>query len=422
MLDLELLGPDADGSHLTLADAEGRRYRLAVDDALRSVVRPARRPAGVPRPGAAGGAPQPGLRPKEIQSLLRAGVPVEEVAERAGIDEVRAESYAIPVDAERAHVAGRARDLRVGHVSDAPNLGDLVVDRLAQREVDPGTIHWDAVRRDSEPWEVVVTFVAAGRAKEARWNVDLARHVLTATDDEARWLSETELAHTSRRHLNAVDTMTRGPRRTAAPPPGSAADDGPGAGAAASPVASVPGAAGAPGAPGTEREELLAQLAASRGTRQAVTDFEDDEVVEGGVGAGGGAGFEDEAAGDAVGDDPWRGEIPGAHPAGSHPQDAPDAAVLALPTHSRRSGGGAEDHSAAAHTPEPTDQPAAPGGAPAAAATQAPDGLREPEPDAEPDTLDVPVPEARPAAKPRRKSTRRSVPSWDEIVFGTRSD
>ena len=494
MLDLELLGPDADGSHVTLADADGRRYRLAVDDALRSVVRPARRPVGVPRPGGPGSAGAVGLRPKEIQSLLRAGVPVEEVAERAGIEVSRAESYAIPVDAERAYVAGRARDLRVGHVSDAPNLGDLVVDRLAQREVDPASIQWDAVRRDTEPWEVVVSFVVAGRPREARWRVDLARHVLTATDDESRWLSETDMSAGSRRHLNAVDAIARGPRRAVPPPPGDTVDAQP-------QPAAEPEPAAEPRAftPGAEREELLAQLAASRGTRQELADPEFDE---------------DDPAGDEfdghdehpAGRDPWAGEVPGAHPAASHPQDAPDAAVLALPAptlteeeapaapdgwtaddtaddtsvdtadDSVPGGGGGEDAEALgddraglADTEDPADteypvdpvdvDPVDTAAADdtgdraetvheAAADHPAGDARQDPAPHATTDrtthsasspargpaepagpedtqaTLDVPVPEpaTRPAAKPRRRLSRRSVPSWDEIVFGTRSD
>lgn len=381
MKDLDLLGPDADGSHLTLADADGRRYRLPVSDALRAAVRGGGRAMRAPaRSGGATGT----MSPREIQAQLRAGASIEEVAQRAGADPSRVESYAAPVEAERAYIAQRARDLRVGHLPDAPDLGDLVVDRLAAREVPADEIAWNAVRQEGHPWEVVVTFPVAGTTREARWRVDLQRHVLTALDDESRWLSETDLGTSPRR-----------------PFPG-------------------PGRANAPA------DALLDQLAASRGTRHEVVSTEEA--------------FSEEEAMSPV---EWH-EAPGAHPAESHPLEAPDAAVLSLTDRQARARAAARRFHPSAERTEarPEDESGAseeaavrhddaermPGGAVDATAGS-PSGA-PPAPTPEPafaadeaaaETDEPDVPEA-PRARPRRKGNRRSVPSWDEIVFGTRAD
>ncbi|WP_418608113.1 septation protein SepH [Georgenia sp. SUBG003] len=206
MVELELLGLHGDGEHLTLTDEDGRRYRVAIDDALRAAVRRDR-----PKLQHLPADPGEPLRPKDIQALIRAGASVAEVAERSGMEEARVRRYEGPVVAERTWVVQQAQNQRVGHEPDAPRLGDLVLDRLAARGVETRSLEWDAVRHPGGPWEVVATFVAGEREREARWEVDLGTRTLHAVDDEARWLSETEIGTSAhpRRHLS--------PRRCALP-------------------------------------------------------------------------------------------------------------------------------------------------------------------------------------------------------------
>lgn len=183
MIELELLGVDSTGERLVLVNAEGERFTLEIDDSLRATVRRSR-PTLAATPGA-------GMRPKEIQALLRAGATPTEVAEASGMAVEMVEKFAAPVRGEQAWAVERAQNCRVGHDSDAPTLGDLVVDRLAARAVDPGSLQWDAIRRGNEPWEVFVTFVQAAEEREARWSVDLSTGAVRGLNDQARWLTET---------------------------------------------------------------------------------------------------------------------------------------------------------------------------------------------------------------------------------------
>ncbi|GAA1631084.1 septation protein SepH [Georgenia ruanii] len=402
MVELELLGLHGDGEHLTLSDGDGQRYRLVINDALRAAVRRDR--PGLEALRAAG---ESTLRPKDIQALIRAGASVDEVAAEAGLTIEHVRRYEGPVLAERAWVVQQAQAQRLGHEQDAPRLGDLVVDRLAARGVRATTLQWDAVRRPGQPWEVLVTFVAGEREREARWQVDLAARTLAAVDDEARWLSETEVGPAAypRRHLAPVGS----PRAVEGLSPWHDA---------VSPVAPSP-----LDDPGEDRVEsstdaLLAELAAHRGTREALLDPEDEDLPG------------------------------GAHPPASRPDLATDAHVLSLPRRDTTDDRHLTDSGIGTIPALPGPPPTIPGTTPALAA-EGPDGDEAPAADDDeardgerpepgrpepghpeagrPEALrPAPVraePAARPAAQPRRrKSTRRSVPSWDEIVFGAKPE
>jgi len=190
MQDLRLIGVHEDGEHLLLSDADGGRFRVRVDEPLRTAVRHDR-----PRLGQQQVEADASLRPRDVQALIRAGSSAEEVAERSGwlVDKVR--RYEGPIVAEREHVAGLSRGVRVRGRSSgagAPTLSVRVAERLKGRGVDPSAASWDAWREEGGPWTVVVTFAAGGRQRQASWHFDLADRTVTAIDDEARWLSEEE--------------------------------------------------------------------------------------------------------------------------------------------------------------------------------------------------------------------------------------
>ncbi|WP_448072092.1 septation protein SepH [Georgenia yuyongxinii] len=404
MVELELLGLHGDGEHLTLSGGDGQRYRLAIDDALRAAVRRDR--PGLEALRAAGAST---LRPKDIQALVRAGASVEEVAAEAGLTVEHVRRYEGPVLAERAWVVQQAQAQRLGHEADAPRLGDLVVDRLAARGVTSTSLLWDAVRRPGQAWEVLVTFVAGDREREARWQIDLGARSLHAVSDEARWLSETEMGPSAspRRHLTPVGSARL---RAAGPEPLGA----PWHDEAVSPSAPSPAAAPVPGEPAdSPTDALLAELAAHRGTR--VDLAMDDDVAE---------------------EDP--DGFDGAHPPASRPEQATDAHVLSLP---RRESTASTAHDGAPAAPgttpalpanaadtggplsgstAPDDPPGTPG---EETAGRREDGPRDDEPArrAAGDGHDHGDPRAGSTSR-RRKTVRRSVPSWDEIVFGAKPE
>lgn len=358
MGELELVGLHEDGEHLVLVAPDGQRYRLRIDEPLRAAVRRDRPQLEQLRAERAGT-----LSPREIQARIRAGATAQEVAEASGVPVEAVRRYEGPVLAEREYVAEQARATRVGRDAGAPVLGDLVTDRLAARGVDLTSLAWDAARDGGGPWTVVARFVVADGPREARWTYDPVGRAVVAVEDEARWLSETEIDEpVARRHLAAVRDV----------------------------VFDIDAMAPAE-APDPQPEEpepthvLLDELRSRRGVRQPLDAEGEDEEFEG---------FGPQHAFDfsAVGVDD--ASVPGAHPVDADPER--EAVVLTPPRGQHLS-----------PAPEPPTEAAPAPAEPAAAAS-------EPAPE--------PAGQERPAPERRARRTRAKVPSWDEIVFGAKPE
>jgi hypothetical protein len=196
MQDLQLIGVHEDGEHLLLSGPDGERFQMPVDDALRAAIRRDR-----PRLGQLQIEVDGGLRPRDVQALIRAGSSSEEAARRAGWPVEKVHRYEGPILAEREHVAGLAQQARlrprtgatgggVSGGSSAPTLSARVTERLKARDVEVTDASWDSWRSEGGPWTVVLTFAAGGRQRQASWSFNMADRTVAAVDDEARWLSE----------------------------------------------------------------------------------------------------------------------------------------------------------------------------------------------------------------------------------------
>lgn len=195
MRELRLIGVHDDGEHLLLTEDGDDRFTVPIDDALRSSVKravagPSADPDVVPVPEE--------LRPRDVQALLRAGVSVRDVAERAHWTAEKVERYAGPIRAEREHIAGLARAIAVSDAAAGrtdTTFGERAERRLDGRGVDPDDVVWDSWRGRDGDWTVLCSFPAGGRQRRATWHFDVRGRILEPTDDEARWLGEDEGSH-----------------------------------------------------------------------------------------------------------------------------------------------------------------------------------------------------------------------------------
>ncbi|MEU9187626.1 septation protein SepH [Streptomyces sp. NPDC048484] len=130
------------------------------------------------------------LRPRDIQARIRAGASAEEVAQLAGIPVDRVRRFEGPVLAERAFMAERARKTPVRRPGETtgPQLGEAVQERLTLRGADKETVQWDSWRRDDGTWEVLLVYRVASEPHAASWTYDPPRRLVQAVDDEARSL------------------------------------------------------------------------------------------------------------------------------------------------------------------------------------------------------------------------------------------
>lgn len=194
MQDLRLIGVHEDGQRLLLAGPDGAHFTVPLDEALRGAAR-RERPGAGQLPIETDG----GMRPRDVQSMIRSGASAEEVADRSGWSVEKIRKYEGPILAERVHVADQARQVRMrsrgqsGSVT--PTLQGRVGQRMRERGVDPDTSTWDAWRgAEDRHWTVVLSFAAGGRQRHAAWSYDVMLRSVEASDDEARWLSADEPA------------------------------------------------------------------------------------------------------------------------------------------------------------------------------------------------------------------------------------
>lgn len=183
MFDLQLIGVHPDEEHLLLMTPDGQRYRLAIDDALRAAVRRDRSALGQIQSSSPGA-----VRPRDIQAQIRAGHSAEQVAKAAGISVDHVRRYEGPVLAERSHLV--AMVLRHRLCGDGPDqgreLGDVVTERLMSRDVREEP-EWDSWRQDDGKWLVQLQFRAGTKSRKAQWTYHASKQTLEPVDDEARW-------------------------------------------------------------------------------------------------------------------------------------------------------------------------------------------------------------------------------------------
>ena len=135
--------------------------------------------------------PESLLRPREIQVRIRAGQTPETVAAAAQTSVERVMVFATPVLAERGFVAQQAARASVRRrVGDGPVglLGEAVSNRLESVGLDAEAAEWDAWRREDGRWTVEARWVESGEDQRAQFTYDAMGRYAVAEDDAARWL------------------------------------------------------------------------------------------------------------------------------------------------------------------------------------------------------------------------------------------
>ena len=291
MQDLRLVGVHDDGTHLLLSGAGGEMFQLPIDEALRTASRsgakpPAKQAAAVPMsPRDIQARIRAGATAAEVADL--SGLPLAKVERYEG--PVLAEREYVAQQARKVEVAAPSpgHDVYRSAFGDNPaTLNDMVSHRLTAHGIDPSSVEWDSWRRQDGTWTVSAAFEpvtggAAGIGEEppALWTFSPARKSLQNANRWAQQLSELEpldgpvparrLSAVSDRPFNfETDADTAG---LAIVPPaghsGQAADSG-------QTAAQTPGQGA-----GKDPDGLLDMLRSRRGQRLGVDEDSDDALA-----------------------------------------------------------------------------------------------------------------------------------------------
>lgn len=202
MEQLRLAGVHDDGEHLVVEDEAGTRHLLRIDQELRLAVQRARRLPGARQRGTGQ------FGPREIQARFRSGATVEEIVAESGWEAARVRRYEWPILAERAHIATEAQKVEIedrsahrGYHSvfegEPLTLGRAVAHRAADLGVDPSSLEWDSWQREDHLWAVVARFSVVDRAAApahdeplAEWLYNPANQSVRPTNSWAEALTE----------------------------------------------------------------------------------------------------------------------------------------------------------------------------------------------------------------------------------------
>ncbi|GAB7068311.1 DUF3071 domain-containing protein [Mycobacterium hodleri] len=210
MRELKVVGLDFNdgrsGTRIICETAEGtEKFVLRPDDRLRAAL------SGDAMPTQADAEVPTVLTPKEIQSRIRAGASVEQVAGAAGEDAARVERFAHPVLLERSRAAELAT---AAHpvLADGPavlTLLETVTTALVGRGLDPDATAWDAWRNEDGRWTVQLTWKAGRSENVAHFRFTPGAHGGTATafDDAAAELIDPHFDRPALRSVAPVPTL-----------------------------------------------------------------------------------------------------------------------------------------------------------------------------------------------------------------------
>lgn len=189
MRELKVVGLDADGKRIICETADtAEKFAVRVDNRLKAAVRGDRAASNQTQIEVEVEVPN-SLRPRDIQSRIRAGASVEQLAAASGVSPERIMRFAHPVMLERSRAAELAS---ASHpiLPDGPSvltLLETVTGALISRGLDPEATKWDAWRNEDSRWTVQFGWKAGRSDNVAHFRFSPGAHggTTTAFDDAA---------------------------------------------------------------------------------------------------------------------------------------------------------------------------------------------------------------------------------------------
>ena len=201
MQELKVIG--VENGALLAASEDGDRYRIAIDEVLQSRLRQTQ----TERVNA------PKLSPREVQAHIRSGMSAEDVAAVTGasLDYVR--RFEGPVVAEREYIVSSALSVPVhtaidpDPIDESVNFGSVIRERLAS--LGATGERWASWKEPGGGWIVKLSFTADEIDHDARWGFEPKKNSLSPVGSEAVALSQQgELKGSLIPRLRAVGSET----------------------------------------------------------------------------------------------------------------------------------------------------------------------------------------------------------------------
>ncbi|MBC7518700.1 MAG: DUF3071 domain-containing protein [Microbacteriaceae bacterium] len=181
----ELTVTGVENGALVVSTAQGSQFHLAINEALHSALRAAAQPASVVVRK---------LAPREIQAHIRAGMSAQDVAAITGAPLTHIQKFEGPILAEREFVVQSALNVAVHTARESESLvsGSTFGSVIRERLSDLGATgeRWASWKEVEGGWVVKLAFTAANIDHDARWRYDPKSAALAPINGEANTLSQ----------------------------------------------------------------------------------------------------------------------------------------------------------------------------------------------------------------------------------------
>lgn len=177
---------ETDGDFLVLEAQDGQKFRLLIDETVRSSVKREAKPA----------LDDVSITPRAIQDEIRNGASIEDLMIQSGASFEFIEKFAAPVIAELNHVVSSALSVRLTIAGDRYNdstqieFGEIIGGRLVTSGATG--ISWLAKKIDVNNWHVIANYSLNGTVGSATWAFDPRRLTLSPESETAVTLSSQE--------------------------------------------------------------------------------------------------------------------------------------------------------------------------------------------------------------------------------------
>lgn len=206
---LRVVGLSEDGETVILEDlTRGERFTIPADERLRAAAR-----GDITRLGQIAIELESQMRPREIQTRIRAGESVDQIAAASGLPVNKVERFAYPVLLERsrtAELAQRAHPVREDG-PDVQTLAEVAAHAFGLRGQDYATVAWDSWRGEDGKWVVQLSWQTGRSENHAHWAFHPGAHggTVSPLDDLALDLMDPTAANRPLRTVRPVTELAR---------------------------------------------------------------------------------------------------------------------------------------------------------------------------------------------------------------------
>lgn len=182
---------ETDGDFLVLEAQDGQKFRLLIDDTVRSSIKREKLQQ----------LDSVSITPREIQEEIRNGASIEQLIKESGATFEFIEKFAAPVIAELEHIVSSALSVRLTIAGDRYNdstqieFGEIISGRLVTSGAEG--ISWVAKKIEPNSWHIVANYTLNGVAGSATWSFDPRRLTLSPESETAVTLSSQETLNNS---------------------------------------------------------------------------------------------------------------------------------------------------------------------------------------------------------------------------------